>query len=133
MWDWELYSCLNAAIGSTRNGRRAGAQHPEGEVVHFALSRNDAAIAALEGNPDRAARLFGAGESLREAVGASVLPAYRADYESGMAAVRRTLSSESLRLAWTAGRAMPMDDAIRLALEGSDSRPALVRLNPGFT
>jgi hypothetical protein len=92
-----------------------------------------AAIAALEGNPDRAARLFGAGESLREAVGASVLPAYRADYESGMAAVRRTLSSESLRLAWTAGRAMPMDDAIRLALEGSDSRPALVRLNPGFT
>jgi len=71
---------------------------------------------ALQGDHERAARLFGAGEALREAVGASVLPFYRDDYERGLAAVRAGLSGEALAAAWAAGRAMAMAEAIAIAL-----------------
>jgi len=71
---------------------------------------------ALQGDHERAARLFGAGEALREAVGASVLPFYRDDYERGLAAVRAGLSGEALAEAWAAGRAMAMAEAIAFAL-----------------
>jgi len=60
--------------------------------------------------------LFGAGEALREAVGASVLPFYRDDYERGLAAVRAGLSDEALAAAWAVGRAMTMTEAIAIAL-----------------
>jgi non-specific serine/threonine protein kinase len=76
-----------------------------------------AAIAALEGDGERAARLFGAGEILREAVGASVLPAYRPDYDRGMNALRSTLDEDQLQAAWTAGRGMTLDEALRYALD----------------
>jgi predicted ATPase/DNA-binding winged helix-turn-helix (wHTH) protein len=75
-----------------------------------------AEILALRGDHEMAARLFGAGEALREAVGASVLPFYRDDYERGMAAVRAGLSGEALAAAWAAGRAMTMTEAIAIAL-----------------
>jgi len=71
---------------------------------------------AFQGDHERAARLFGAGEALREAVGASVLPFYRNDYERGVAAVRAGLSDEALATAWAAGRAMAMAEAIAFAL-----------------
>jgi non-specific serine/threonine protein kinase len=77
-----------------------------------------AAIAALEGDCERAARLFGAGENLREAVGASVLPAYRPDYNRGMAILRgSSLSEQDLQAAWNAGRGMPLEEAVRYALD----------------
>jgi hypothetical protein len=50
-------------------------------MICFAMLRNHGRIAALEGDCERSSRLFGAGEILREAVGASVLPAYRPDYD----------------------------------------------------
>ena len=76
-----------------------------------------AAIAALQGDWNRSARLFGAGEILREAVGASVLPAYRPDYDRGLAALRGALREEELQTAWESGRTMTLDDAFRYALD----------------
>jgi tetratricopeptide (TPR) repeat protein len=75
-----------------------------------------AAIAALEGECQRAAQLFGAGEILREAVGASVLPAYRPDYERGLAALRSALPEADMQAAWAVGRAMTLDEALSYAL-----------------
>ena len=75
-----------------------------------------AEIVALRGDYGRAARLFGAGEVLREAVGASVLPFYRKDYDAGVEAVRNGIGEEALRANWAEGRTMTLDEAIGCAL-----------------
>ena len=76
-----------------------------------------AAIAAVQGDGERSARLFGAGEILRQEVGASVLPAYRLDYDRGVAALRCSLSEEAIHTAWKAGQTMTLDEALRYALD----------------
>jgi predicted ATPase len=76
-----------------------------------------AAIAALQGDCERSARLFGAGEILRESVGASVLPAYRPDYDRGLAALRSNMSDDEIQTAWKDGRTMTLDEAVRYALD----------------
>lgn len=78
-----------------------------------------AEILALQADYGRAARLFGAGEVLREAVGASVLPFYRKDYDRGVEAVRQGLGEEALRANWAEGRTMTLDEAISCALAES--------------
>jgi hypothetical protein len=67
----------------------------------------------LQRQPEHAARLFGATEAVREALGAPVPPSERADYERHVAAVRAALDAA----AWAAGRAMALEDAIVLALD----------------
>jgi hypothetical protein len=75
-----------------------------------------ATILALQGDVRRAARLFGAGEVLREAVGASVLPFYRSDYDRGVQTASAELGPEVFRQCWADGRAMTLDEAICCAL-----------------
>jgi fermentation-respiration switch protein FrsA (DUF1100 family) len=76
-------------------------------------------VAQARDDCGRAARLFGAGEALRDAVGASVLPFYRKDYECGVEAVRKGLGEAALRANWEEGRTMTLDEAIRCALAES--------------
>jgi non-specific serine/threonine protein kinase len=78
-----------------------------------------AAAYALKGECDRAARLLGAGEALREAVGASVLPFYRADYDRAIASLNQRLNKQALAKAWAEGKAMTMRQAISFALSDS--------------
>jgi len=78
-----------------------------------------AEIFAHRGDYGRAARLFGAGEMLREAVGASVLPFYRTDYDCGVEAVRHGLGEQALREQWSEGRTMTLEEAISCALAES--------------
>jgi hypothetical protein len=78
-----------------------------------------AEILALQGDSERAARLFGAGEALREAVGASVLPFYRTDYDSAVESVRQRLGQDALRAKWSEGRTMTLEQAITYALAES--------------
>jgi predicted ATPase/DNA-binding SARP family transcriptional activator/DNA-binding CsgD family transcriptional regulator len=80
-----------------------------------------ACISAAEGAGERAARLFGAGEALREAVGFAQLPAEAALREPYLATVRSQLDEASWRAAWAEGRAMSMEQAIEYAL--SEERP----------
>ena len=75
-----------------------------------------AGVTALAGDHECAARLFGAGEALREVVGASVLSFYRADYDRGVAAARAGLAPTDFDRAWAEGRALTWDQAIRYAL-----------------
>ncbi|MCV4632950.1 hypothetical protein OFB83_30580, partial [Escherichia coli] len=70
----------------------------------------------MQGDYRRAARLFGAGEALREAVGASVLPFYRADYDRGVEAARAGLDAETFRATWAEGREMSFEQAVAYAL-----------------
>jgi DNA-binding NarL/FixJ family response regulator len=63
-----------------------------------------------------AARLFGAGEALREAIGAPVL-FYLIDYDGAVSATRDALGVEAFMAAWDEGRAMTLEEAIIHALE----------------
>lgn len=75
-----------------------------------------AAVLCAQGSYERAVRLFGAGEALREAVGALIMAAYREDYDRAVEAARAALGDESFRAAWAEGRAMTPDQAIACAL-----------------
>jgi tetratricopeptide (TPR) repeat protein len=69
----------------------------------------------------RAARLQGAIDALREGVGAPLNPREHGGYEANVAAMRAALGEPGFAVAWAAGRAMSMEQAIAYALEGSGS------------
>ena len=73
-------------------------------------------VMTAAGESERAAHLFGAAETLREAVGASVLAFYRADYERAIGLARTALGQERFESCWTAGRALSPDEAVAYAL-----------------
>jgi predicted ATPase/DNA-binding winged helix-turn-helix (wHTH) protein len=125
---WALALPLrNLGIMALRQGDydRAAALLRESLIVlrplkeRWFLSRSIESLAqvlALRGDYEQAARLFGAGEALREALGATVLPFYRVDYERGIATLRAGLNEASLAAAWDAGRAMSIEETIAYAL-----------------
>lgn len=95
------------------------------------VSRSLEALAeavAMQGDAERAARLFGASEALREAIGASVLPYYRGEYERGVAAARAPLGEAAFAAAWAEGRAMTMEQAIEFALALGETVRGKVRV-----
>jgi predicted ATPase/class 3 adenylate cyclase len=63
-------------------------------------------IVRSEAGKERAARLLGAAEALREALGAPLPPVHRAEYQRNVAAVRAALDEQALAAAWDEGRAM---------------------------
>jgi predicted ATPase/class 3 adenylate cyclase/uncharacterized protein HemY len=76
-----------------------------------------AALAVAQAHSERAARLFGAAEGLREATGAPLPPADRAEHDRPVAAVRTALGEEAFASAWAEGRAMSLEAVIQYALE----------------
>jgi tetratricopeptide (TPR) repeat protein len=75
--------------------------------------------AGLDEEPERAARLWGAAERLREALGCRPAPAARATYERALAAARAELGEEAFAAAWAAGGALTLEQAIDEALAPS--------------
>jgi non-specific serine/threonine protein kinase len=82
-----------------------------------------AEVMAAAGEYERAAHLFGAAETLREAVGASVLAFYRADYERAIGTARTALGEQRFESCWTAGRARSPTEAVAYALGESSDPP----------
>jgi predicted ATPase/DNA-binding SARP family transcriptional activator len=76
-----------------------------------------AALAVAQAQSERAARLFGAEEGLREAMGAPLPPADRAEHDRSVAAVRTALGEEGFAAAWAEGQRMELEQAIACALE----------------
>jgi len=74
------------------------------------------ATARLE-QPRLAARLLGAAEALRAALGAPVPAIERADLERDLAALRAALGDAEFEAEHAAGRALPVEKAVSLALE----------------
>ena len=68
------------------------------------------------GNPEAAAILFGAGEALRDLLGAPLPEAEAAVYRARVAGVRESLPAEEVDRAWARGRALPGDEAVEFAL-----------------
>src|SRR5579863_7459246 len=76
-----------------------------------------AALDAVQGEPGQAARLWGAAEALREAIGAPIHPVYHAEYEQAVNAARTELG-EAFAEAWAEGRATPLqviDEVLKTA------------------
>ena len=69
-----------------------------------------------------AARLWGAAESLREAIGMPLPPVDRVDYERSVAAARAQLGEKTFVAAWEEGRTMTAEQA--LAAQGAVMGPA---------
>lgn len=76
-----------------------------------------ARLAAATGEPGRAARLWGVGESLRERIGAPLPPSRRAEYAQSVENARGQLEEAAFTAAWNEGRAMSLELAVAYALE----------------
>jgi hypothetical protein len=85
---------------------------------------NIAEVAAVQWQSYRAALLFGAAEALREQLGAPQQPAERAYHAVLMDDVRADLGEEVFILAQAAGRELPLDAALALALDAPCSPDA---------
>jgi tetratricopeptide (TPR) repeat protein len=75
-----------------------------------------AGLAIVRGQGTRAARLLGAAEALREAMALPQQPYLRPFHEQDLAALRATMDEASLAVAWAAGRALTLEQAIAEAL-----------------
>jgi tetratricopeptide (TPR) repeat protein len=79
-----------------------------------------ALVAEAEREPMRAATLLGAAKGVQEAFGVHMRRFEAQDYDRSVAAVRAVLGEKTFAAAWAAGRAMPLEEAVAYALEGSD-------------
>src|SRR5207244_2863347 len=71
-----------------------------------------ASVIAAQRDPAWAARLWEAAESLREAIGMTIPPIYRADYERSVASARTRLGEKSFAAAWAQGRIMTPEQVL---------------------
>lgn len=71
-----------------------------------------ACLAVAQGEPEPAARLFGAAAALQVASGLLVGPAFRATQERDVATARAALGEEAFVAGWAAGAALPMQAAV---------------------
>ncbi len=117
---------LGGSLLQQRDYVRAAPMIREGLAGHWAVGDlgflafglvGMAAVFLAEEQPEKAARMLGAMEALREALGAPLAPANREEYERLERAVRRVLGAGEFDAALAAGRALLPGDAIALALE----------------
>lgn len=134
--DWALALALrNLGIGAFREGddeeavtrlaESLAVLQETGNPLYMQNLELLAAAVAMQGNERLAALLFGAAEALREAVGAFVLPLYRAEYDRGVAAARAGLTEATFNAAWREGRAMTPEQAVEYVLSIQEAAPDL--------
>jgi non-specific serine/threonine protein kinase len=124
-----------AAYAMYRESLHTAAQMRDRLALAFILL-DGIAVAAASGDAERAARLAGAAESLREAIGSPARPspahATGADYDRTIAAIRLRLGEERFAAAWAAGRAMSVAEVIDEAAAGAElpARPRTAESGP---
>jgi predicted ATPase/class 3 adenylate cyclase/Tfp pilus assembly protein PilF len=83
----------------------------------FAALAAGAPTTGAAGQPDRAARLLGAAETLRATIVQRRFPDEQREYERQVTSVRERLGDDAFDTAYAAGQAMSLDEAIAFALE----------------
>jgi hypothetical protein len=97
-----------------------------GSSSHAAVSLEGLArVAVMRDRPERAARLCGMAEALREEIRVPLsltdrLPTARADHDCTVAAARAALGEEAFAAAWAKGHAMHFDEAIAEVLSDDE-------------
>ncbi|HBY97938.1 MAG: tetratricopeptide repeat protein [Ardenticatenaceae bacterium] len=97
-----------------RRGNKEGMALCMAGLAGVTVSEQRSASAA---SAARAARLLAAARCLLKSIGVHLQPAYRADYDRTVAAVRAQLDAAALEASWAEGWAMTMEQAIEDALE----------------
>ena len=133
----DLYTNTTALLGlgivETRRGEHGRAKMllEEGLVLSRKLGSMVNAAEILEtlaemagalGDGTRAARQWGAADTLREVTGSPWAPQERRLHEPYLAAVRSGVDETVWRAAWEEGRAMTLEDAIAYALEDTEEQ-----------
>jgi len=80
------------------------------------MLENFAFIARAEGQPQRAARLLGAADAMREEIHIDMAAWEREEYDREMATLRASLPREAFAAEWAAGRALTLDEAVDFAV-----------------
>jgi hypothetical protein len=78
-----------------------------------------AASAAAQSNAEQSLHLAGAAAALRQRLGTPLTPTEQSRLEKALEFARRTLGSVAGLTAWMEGWAMPVEQAVREALEGN--------------
>jgi len=73
-------------------------------------------IAISEEEPQRAAKLFGTAEALRERINAPMTDQERIEYDQAAAQLRSLLAETEFNSLWAEGRALTIEQAIQFAL-----------------
>ena len=68
---------------------------------------------------EKAVKIFSAAASIRAAMGSTMNPFDKSEYERDIAVLRKQLGEEKFNNAWDQGRALSLEKAIALALEGN--------------
>ena len=68
----------------------------------------------------RAAKLFGAAEKVREALGSHLAPNQQETYDKQVSTLREVLGEDGFASTWSGGRAMTQEQAVEYALKGMD-------------
>jgi ATP/maltotriose-dependent transcriptional regulator MalT len=101
--------------------------------IAWCLAELGALLAAV-GQPERAARAFGAAEALRDASTVPVPASYQIKYDAEIAAVRDQLDRTAMFAAWQEGQSAPLDavitDTLALARAVGESVPTPARPLP---
>ncbi len=83
-----------------------------------------AALAMQAQQLERASRLFGAAERLRELIGIQMTPLEQQEYARTIAELRSSLDAAAFTAAWAEGRKLNMDEAVRYALAAGSAAAA---------
>ena len=76
-----------------------------------------ACLAGAKGEAERAARLWGAAQTLHETKNIPRDTDFLAEADARVSAVRSAIGEEAWEVAWRKGRAMTLDEAVSYALE----------------
>jgi predicted ATPase/DNA-binding SARP family transcriptional activator len=125
---WTALSLLRLAKVARAEGDHGRASALDGRALTLAseLGAKRALAEWLEGMArtavaqeafDRAVVLLGAADAVRDELGAPLPPAERPGHEKDLAAARASLGDDAFAAAWEAGRAMPLEEAVRLGPE----------------
>ena len=119
--DWVVVGLDNgeAAAGFLREGLTLNRDVGNWEWVAYSLE-NFAALAGAKTQGERAAKLWGAAEALREEIGSPLQPTDQADYDHNVVAARTHLDGAAWEAAWEQGRAISFEEAIEYALFGEE-------------
>jgi tetratricopeptide (TPR) repeat protein len=85
-------------------------------AINFTLD-GLAGLAAGQGQPEKALRLAGASEALRESAGIRLPPVWQARVERLLEPAWKMLDETSCSVAWAEGRAMNLEQAVAFALD----------------
>jgi tetratricopeptide (TPR) repeat protein len=87
------------------------------KVIGALVFERFAELAQAHGQAARAARLLGAAQALRDAMGMPLPAAHRGDHERHVDATRAAIGEEAFDAAWAAGQAMTFDRTLAYAIE----------------